>query len=907
MSMTLEQFASQLDDSGVISAEDIAAFQESQSPPVESAEDLAKLLVKHKKVTKLQAKLVFQGKGKQLQLGNYLIQDKIGSGGMGDVYLAKHSRMNRSVALKVLPAAMAEDEKTIRRFQREVQAAAKLSHPNVVTAHDADEAKGIHYLVMEYVDGTDLGAFIKKQGVLPVGQALDYILQAAKGLEYAHEEGIIHRDIKPSNMLLDKKGNVKILDMGLARIDDVDGKNSITALTNSGSVMGTVDYMSPEQAQSTHTADNRSDIYSLGCSLYYLLTGDSVYGGQTIVNRIMAHRDQPIPSLCSSQIHVPSDVDALYQKMIAKQPEDRFQSMSEVISAIENCSLIKSSSTVSSEPSDLELHKFLQSQRIVASPTIVMSADAMTAEKSLIDIQETPTSDFLNKTLGGTAFKPLPKRKKPIGKRGWIAVGTVLASLILLAGIFITVDTAEGTIVLEIDQPELAGAVVTVDDQQKITIKTGEGKELITVEADKETHTLKVTKGGFETFTKQFTVKAGGKETIKVRLVPLVVAKKTQPPETVPIMPFPMTDRQIVEWVCSIGGSVAINSGINYVSTIEELPAEPVEYYSVNLSQANFPAHDLSRLANLTNLQTLVLDSTVIRDRDLQYLKGIDTLLTLCLNNTKITGEGLRYLNEFTTLLRLEMNNTPVTNAGMEAISSLKYLSYLGMDQALLGDNSMEQIGRLKDLKVLHLNDTALSDAGMESISRLKELTRLYLANTRINNAWHHIKNLSKLHTLDLRATVIDEEGLKDIQSLKNLKSLILSSAFGVNDQGLKHIGALKGLTELYIDNTQVSNEGMVYIGELKNLVRLHIDITAVGDKGLQHISGLDNLTVLSLDGNQVTDVGLQHLHGLKKLEYLDLESTKVTPQGIADLQKALPNCKIVSDFGTKPLATKTP
>ncbi len=530
MTITLEQFISQLDESGVISAVDIAAFQESQSPPAESAEDLGKLLVKQKKVTKLQAQLVYQGKGDRLLLGNYLILDKIGAGGMGDVYLAEHRRMERRVALKTLPATMTRDTQSIQRFHREVKAAAKLSHPNIVAAYDADEANGVHYFVMEHVDGTDLSAVVKKQGVLKVETAIDYILQAAKGLEFAHNKGVIHRDIKPANMLLDNDGTVKILDMGLARIEDEAHEIPATQLTQDGSVMGTVDYMAPEQAKDTHTADARSDIYSLGCSLYYLLTGESVYRGSTMVNRIMAHQNDPIPSLAGKHILISQDVDAVFQKMVAKKPEDRFQSMSEVIVAIENCIQMKSSSTVATEPSDPELQKFLQSQKFASSPTVVMSADAMAAEKPLTDTQnESLTSGFLNNTLGGTSYQPLAKRKQSIGKRGGIIAGVVLASLILIAGIVFKIDTPAGTIILDIDQPELAGAVVSVDDQQKITIKTGKGTEPIEVVADEKTHTLQVTKGGFETFTKQFTVNAGGKETIEVRLEPVEVATKKKP------------------------------------------------------------------------------------------------------------------------------------------------------------------------------------------------------------------------------------------------------------------------------------------------------------------------------------------------------------------------------------------
>ncbi|MDF1747208.1 MAG: protein kinase, partial [Gimesia sp.] len=518
MALTLNEFVTQLDESGIFSAADTATFQEKQDEVSKTAEDLARLLVEHKKVTRLQAKFVFQGKGKQLLLGNYLILEKIGAGGMGDVYLAEHRRMKRQVALKTLPAAMTKDSQSIQRFQREVQAAAKLTHPNIVAAYDADEAKGIHYFVMEYVEGIDLSAVVKKQGVLTVDVAVEYILQAAKGLEFAHNKGVIHRDIKPANMLLDNAGTIKILDMGLARIEVEAHEVSVTQLTQDGSVMGTVDYMAPEQAKDTHTADARSDIYSLGCSLYYLLTGESVYRGSTMVNRIMAHQNEPIPSLTGKHVHIPQDLDAVFQKMVAKKPEDRFQSMQEVIIAFEKCDLIKSSSSISQAPSDPELHKFLQSQRAASTPTI-----AMTADKPLNDIDhEAPTSGFLDNTRGGTAFEPLQKGKKSSGKRGWIVIGTVLASLILLAGIFNPVDTSEGTIVLDIDQPELAGAVVSVDDQKKTTIKTGSGTEPITVEAGKKT--LTVAKGGFETFTKQFTVKAGGKEAIKVRLVPLTVA-----------------------------------------------------------------------------------------------------------------------------------------------------------------------------------------------------------------------------------------------------------------------------------------------------------------------------------------------------------------------------------------------
>jgi formylglycine-generating enzyme required for sulfatase activity len=339
---TVDQFLQHLTESGLFSDFELRALLERQSAAnlSEDARELRDELVRKDLLTPYQAEAIYQGHPQRLVIGdNYIIQDLIGSGGMGMVFRAKHRLMKKEVALKVLTSNAMNDEEAIARFYQEVVVASALDHRNIVQARDAGLSKDVHYLVMEFVRGNDLQQIVQREGPLAAGQAVNCIIQAAQGLAHAHKQRVIHRDIKPANLLLNDEGLIKILDMGLARINNPLGSvgDSHKGLTLPGSIMGTVDFMAPEQAADTTKADARSDIYSLGCTLFYLLTGNPVYDGSTAMMKLIAHRESAVPSLRSIRDDVSAELDQVFQKMVAKKADDRYQSMQEVINALEPC------------------------------------------------------------------------------------------------------------------------------------------------------------------------------------------------------------------------------------------------------------------------------------------------------------------------------------------------------------------------------------------------------------------------------------------------------------------------------------------------------------------------------------------------------------------------------------------
>ena len=949
MALALETVVKQLTDSGIIAPGKLENFVPPKATP-KDGEALLRELHKQKLLTTFQAQQVAANKIKALILGNYIILDKIGAGGMGQVFKAEHRRMKRLVAIKMLPAAMLQDAAAAARFQREVEAAAKLEHPNIVHANDADESNGIHFLVMQYVEGNDLSVLVKKNGPFPVGKAVNYILQAARGLEFAHSKGVIHRDIKPANLLLGNDGVVKILDMGLARIES-DGPAQ-TELTGSGTIMGTVDYMSPEQALNTKHADHRADIYSLGISLYYLLAGKSAYGGETAMEKLMAHTTQPIPSLQEVQTTVPKQLEAVFKKMVAKKMEDRYQSMTEVIEALEDLGIGGSTTARKGE---------------VAS-TVALSPEqkkklAATAKKkprgSITDVVASEkTKHLFLKIIGGTfatiiapilvtyLIKHLEKKDEPAKPPAAVADATVPVVEASNTSSQPAVPVASGggqpnkpwntpafqAWVKEV-QAMPAEEQVKAVSKKLVELNPGfDGKVFgVTSQSAPKIENGVVTAFGFisDSVSNVSPVRALlGLKTLTCGNDTFVGRKLSDL--------SPLSGMQLTTFDCATAK----------VSDLTALRGMPLKTFACNATLVT----DLSAIAGMP-LTSLNVSLTAVSD--LSVLRGMKLTFLAC-QGTKVSD--LSPLNDCTTLHQLHVSRTKVTPASIAALQKAlpnckiewddpargfaqsttttnlndpAFLAWMKDVQAMPAEKQVDAVakklqslnpafdgkvtpqiekGVITRLRFITDNVTDISPVralvGLGFLhcygstygkGRLFDLSPLKgLPLTTLECGFTQVSDLTPLHgmpltTLDCRTTQIS-----DLAPLNGMSLTI----FNCQETNVSDVSPLKDmpLTNLNLMSVPVSD-----LSPLKgmSLTTLICDRTQVSD--LSPLQGMP-LTTLHLYGTPVSDV--TPLKSVSTLRSVSLKNTKVTPAAVAALQKALPDCKIV---GNDPDKATTP
>jgi eukaryotic-like serine/threonine-protein kinase len=322
-----------LGDKRLLKPEQYAELTEQLYPLCPDWQILGAELVYRGWLTAYQMQQVLEGTGRTLFLGSYVLLEPLGEGGMGKVFRARNWKLGKIVAVKVIRHDQTANESTVRRFRREILALSRFDHPNVVHAFDAGVCGTMRFYAMDYIPGIDLGRLVQRNGPLPVPDACNYVAQTAQALQHAHLLGLIHRDIKPSNLLLcTESRSIKVLDLGLARFRADDPEFS--QVTRVGALVGTPDYISPEQVQDSHGADIRSDLYSLGCTFYYLLTGQGPFEHEAPIDKLFCHvREEPTP-VEALRPDVPPELAAIIGRLMAKNPADRFQEPAELMSAL---------------------------------------------------------------------------------------------------------------------------------------------------------------------------------------------------------------------------------------------------------------------------------------------------------------------------------------------------------------------------------------------------------------------------------------------------------------------------------------------------------------------------------------------------------------------------------------------
>jgi Leucine-rich repeat (LRR) protein len=836
----------------------------------------------------------------------YRVLGLVGQGGMGAVYRAVHRRMDRLVALKVVHPRLMRKPAAVQRFHQEVRAAARLHHPNIVTAHDADQAGGVHFLVMEYVEGISLADLVRRRGPLPVRQAAEFIRQAALGLQHAHERKMVHRDVKPQNLMLQRAAEssscvVKILDFGLARLPleadrPVAAGGSAGPLTGVGAVMGTADYIAPEQAADPRAADIRSDIYSLGCTLFHLLTGRPPFPEGGVSEKLARHARSPLPEVRALRPDVPAGLSAVLARMTAKDPADRYATPAEVAGAL------TAFSTGGSRPL-LARRRWLW----LAATGVVLAAGLLAGALAKFapafsgagggDRREhTPAERTKQGPDAARAIeRPAPSAREKDGRQAAEREQKAIEAVERLGG-WVRRDFGKRVVSVV-----LAGSKATDADLEHVAAF----ENLRVLDASRTS----ITDAGLRRLTglKQLTSlilaftrlsDAGMKHVGKLKQLELQFAR--------------------------VG-----DDGVKDLAGLDRLGR--LSLYRTKVTDLGMPS-----VGRLKKLSFLSLDETAVTDEGLKSLTGLDELVSLGLFAARGVGdEGMKSVARLRRLTTLDLTGTRVTDTGLRELGGCVQLASLRVGGLNVTNRGVKALAKLTALRLLDLSNTGVSDEGMKEVALKRNMTDLTLSGAKklTDVGVKELAGLPALRTLGLARTEVTDAGLEALAGCKSLTFLGLMGAGRITAGGVeklrkslpklkiqappnlppapvapksdkeaeeKALEAIKALggyvrwedgdpvkpvAEVQLFSARVTDASLALLKAFPRLRKLSVTNAAITDEGVATLKGMTRLEELNLGGcREVTDKGVSHLAALTGLKALDLSYTKITNQGAAHL-----------------------
>jgi len=649
-STTVNSFLSTLRRSNLLADEQMAVANSigADSDAVATARDL----VKRTWLTEWQARQLLAGKSK-LFLGKYKLLDVLGQGGMGAVLKAESTTLRRVVALKVLSKNVSDNDVAEARFLREIQFAARLNHPNIVRAIDADRVGERAFLVMEYIDGADLKHVLKREGRLSIEFACECVRQAAAGLQHAHEAGMIHRDVKPSNLLLTRHAEtgqpvVKLLDLGLARSERE--QTSDFSITRTGQIMGSPDYMAPEQAMDARSADIRSDIYGLGVTLYQLLSNELPFSGDNVMQRLVARINEDAPPISSVRPDVPPVLVHIIARMLHREPAQRFQTPSEV---------------------GAMLQSFVTNERQLQLPQSSAESDAA------VSTLQAEADDTLNLFVGhlGTQARTAPVVRRRKKKTPWVAVISIATAVAIVCGVLFVLSKGSGPVARQPTRlmgsatPETQPAYALIDDD---TDRSDE--------PDQRGFGIR-----FPAVASSFT-----NPDIKVAHWAIAIASKVE---------------------------IQIGEETSDLTRVEDIPEGDFSVTGLDLTGLQSVTDEvLDQLTSATQLRSLNLSGGAVNDEHLDRLSRLRHIRSLDLSNTKVTDAGLTHVVKMLQLTRLKLRYTEVSTRGMQALATLSGLANLDLEGTNVTNSIVESLPELASLRELNLKHTRVTSVGAERI-----------------------------------------------------------------------------------------------------------------------------------------------------------------------------------------------